>query len=112
MMGYYNDRPKSNIERIRDAVEDIDNNGFGLVANGTTEDTVTTLDKTWQEIYDAFSSGKNVVILWLNEGETANAGIVVSVYTSGDDYCLKDANDNVFVASSADGYPVYDSADS
>lgn len=106
-MGYYKDRPKTNIERIRDAVEDIDQKGFGLVVNGTTEDTVTTLDKTWQEIYDAFSSGINVVILWLGQGEEANANIVVAVYTSGDDYCLKESSDHVFTASSADDYPAY-----
>ena len=107
-MGYYNDRPKTTLERIRDAVEDIDNNGLGLVVTGTTEDTVTTLDKTWQEIYNSFSSGINVVILWPDEGEVVNAGIVIAMYTSGDDYCLKDASGNVFVAASADAYPAYD----
>ena len=107
-MGYYNDRPKTTLERIRDAVENIDNNGLGLVVTGTTLDYVTTLDKTWQEIYNSFSGGINVVIVWPDEGEEANACIVVAMYTSGDDYCLKDASDHVFVAASADDYPEYD----
>lgn len=106
-VGYYNSRPKTNIERIRDAVEDIDNNGLGLVVTGTTEDTVTTLDKTYEEIYNAFSNGINVVILWPNEGEDINASIVVAMYTSSDDFCLKDASGNVFVAASMSGYPSY-----
>lgn len=106
-MGYYNDRPKTNIERIRDAVENIDHNGLGLVVTGTTEDTVTTLDKTYEEIYNAFSNGINVVILWPNEGEEINSEIVVSMYTSGDDFCLKGAAGNVFVAASMSGYPSY-----
>lgn len=106
-MGYYNSRPKTNIERIRDAVEDMDNNGLGLVVTGTTEDNVTTLDKTYQEIYNSFSNGINVVILWPNEGETVNACIVVAMYTSGDDYCLKEASGTVYVASSVSGYPSY-----
>lgn len=106
-MGYYNSRPKTNIERIRDAVEDMDNNGLGLVVTGTTEDNVTTLDKTYQEIYNSFSNGIHVVILWPNAGEEINASIVVAMYTSGDDFCLKEASGNVFVASSVSDYPAY-----
>lgn len=106
-MGYYNNRPKTNVERIRDAVEDINENGIGQIVTGETEDNVTTLDKTYQEIYDAFSSGSQVVIMWPNEGEEINASIVVAMYTSSDDFCLKEAAGNVFVASSADGYPSY-----
>jgi len=106
-MGYYNDRPKTTLERIRDAVEDIDRNGLGLVVTGTTEDNVTTLDKTYQEIYNSFASGIQVVILWPNAGEEINASIVVAMYTSSDDFCLKEASGNVFVAASADGYPSY-----
>ena len=106
-MGYYNNRPKTSLERIRDAVEDIDNNGLGLVVTGTTVDSVTTLDKTYQEIYNSFSAGIQVVILWPDAGEVVNACIVVGMYTSGDDYCLKDAFGDVFIAESASGYPSY-----
>ena len=37
--------------------------GCSLVVHATTEGDVKTLDKTWQEIFDAFSAGASVVVV-------------------------------------------------
>lgn len=106
-MAYYQNRPKTKIERIRDAVENIDENGLGMAAVGTTVGTDTTLDKKWQEIYDAFSSGVSVVISIDNGEEESDITAVVSAYISSGSYCIKDANGDVYTATSATGYPVH-----
>lgn len=56
-MAYYNNRPRTKLETIRDAVVDMDTNGRGggggggvseILVVGITEDSgVYTLDKTW-----------------------------------------------------------------
>lgn len=106
-MGYYQDRPRTKLERIRDALEDIEANGLGMATAGTSSGGSTTLDKTWQELYDLFSSGIGVVVSVDNGADVPDITAVVSIYISGDDYCLKDANGNVYVAESADDNPVY-----
>lgn len=81
--------------------------GGGLVVH-VNEDEATsdhTLDKTWQEIYDALAAGRYVLILIQNESSVAqtpidNAGI------GGAGYCVY-AGDLTFKANSADGYPSY-----
>ena len=66
-MGYYNNRPKTSIERIRDAVEDIDGNitkeVFYVAFSVTTESDVDTwaTDKTASEIIEAAKGGALVV---------------------------------------------------
>lgn len=106
-MGYYQDRPRTKLERIRDALEDIEANGLGMATAGTSSGGSTTLDKTWQELYDLFSSGIGVVVSVDTGAEVPDVASVVSIYISGNDYCLKDANGNVFVTNSADGNPVF-----
>lgn len=52
-MGYYNNRPKTNIERIRDATERIAASGGSggiLPVTRTYNGSEYILDKTWQEI--------------------------------------------------------------
>jgi hypothetical protein len=87
-------------------VEDINENGLGFVATGAEEDSSVTLDKTWQEIYDAFSSGISVVITVEGDDEVPVVAAVVAAYVSDGDYCLKDGNGDVWSAADADEYPV------
>lgn len=71
-------------------------------------DTDNTLDKTWQEIYDAMSAGKLCVVR-KDEGTLEGgieAYIVTIVYLSGEEYMVGISKDeNPYTASSATGYP-------
>lgn len=73
-------------------------------------DTDGTLDKTWQEIYDAMAQGKFCVHKY--DSGTLEGGIefdiVTKVSTTGGKYVV-DAGMYSYSASSATGYPVYDS---
>ena len=76
--------------------------------------TVTngTLDKTWQEIYDALSA-PSVVIVPSVSADEVNQGVVASVYhdTEEDEYSvvvgtIGSSAREYYIATSADGYPV------
>lgn len=64
-----------------------------------------TLDKTWQEIYDAFTSGTIALIL-AGQGENAMANAVISAgYNEIAQAYLVGTNGGNFSCESADDYP-------
>lgn len=66
-----------------------------------------TLDKTWQEIYDAMAQGKLCVIrtdFGTPEGGIFNGAVNNVVLESGE-YSVKVGSDMPYSASSATGYP-------
>lgn len=91
--------------------------GGVLIVHATMEDDVATLDKTWQEIYDAAGSG--VVTITLDDGDDS---IAVLLFTSASkmsngehagEYSVfaVDATDGNLIAFYADAkgdYPVMD----
>ena len=58
-----------------------------------------TLDKTWQEIYDAFP----FVIVYRNENGIEDKSNIVSVGIDNDDYIVEAGRS--FITNSASGYP-------
>jgi len=97
--------------RMADALEEIAENGSGggtetgLVVNATSADDTTTLDQKWQDIYDAYASGKNVVILVGDQQTTPYAIAVVGVMLDSSTYCVTDAGSITYETDSATGYP-------
>jgi len=77
----------------------------GLVVTATTDDGTTTLDQKWQDIYDAYASGKNVVILVGDQQTTPYAIAVVGVMLDSSTYCVTDAGSITYETDSATGYP-------
>lgn len=68
-------------------------------------DTDGTLDKTWQEIYDAMAQGKLCVVRadLRKPGEGISANLASQVYINEGKYAVGDGN-NMYFASSATGY--------
>lgn len=71
-------------------------------------DTDNTLDKTWQEIYDAMAQG--ILCVVRKDDGTLEGGIeayiVTLVYLSGEEYNVGISKDErTYTASSATGYP-------
>lgn len=86
----------------------IANGGGAFVVNDTLSGGTHTLDKTWNEIYTAFSSGKNVLV----SDDGTSLFSVLSVY--GDDgygYYVTinrgDSSFNTFSTDTSDGYPAH-----
>lgn len=89
--------------------------GGGLVVHATENSGTYTLDKTWKEIYDAFSAGKAVVLLQppQAQGDPDLAFQVVSCYYDG--HYLASAMDQLggevvridFTSETASGYPKF-----
>ena len=77
--------------------------GGSFVITATTEDDVTTLDKTWQEIYDALADGKYCVIVESAENY-ATQTFVPTALDGGGSYMIF-ASEDIYSASSASGYP-------
>ena len=77
----------------------------GLVVHANYDDNtnVTTLDKTWQEIWDVFSAGGNVVILDLTVEDAADCHAVAYVGEAG--RVVTDCAANSYHADTKDGYP-------
>lgn len=84
--------------------------GCSLVVHATTEDDVATLDKTWQEIFDAFSAGANVVVLLGEEGGEEDVESVAAVYVHLDKYVVQASLVNYLAASTSD-YPTDSAGD-
>ena len=89
--------------------------GGVMVIRGTVEGSNTTLNKTWQEIYDAMHNG--ILCVYLKEVESISAVtfyVIVSVYQDevvpgGPIAYSVDADSSgeiIFSATSSDGYPV------
>lgn len=87
-MGYYNNRPKTNIERIRDAVEDIDGTVnkevFFVTFTATTESDVTTwtVDKTVTEIIEAAEAGS--LVFGVVNGDSVTSYMNLRAYSETD----------------------------
>ena len=87
-MGYYNNRPKTNIERIRDAVEDIDGTVnkevFFVTFTATTESDVTTwtVDKTVTEIIEAAEAGS--LVFGVVNGDSGTSYMNLRAYSETD----------------------------
>lgn len=68
---------------------------------------IQSLNKTWQEIYNAMSSGRGAIIV--NEVDEM-AWIVVNIFVNTEAtppiYALTDSYDTGYQADSADGYPI------
>lgn len=72
-----------------------------LVVNTTSSDDIITMDKTWQEIYEAMP----LVIAYADMGDTREAQLIIRVYIDGGAYRVV-AGDTLYYASSADDYPI------
>lgn len=83
----------------------IENALGGLVVTATTEDDITTLGKTWQEIHD---QGFCVVCEEKEDGFYFE--FVLSVYTDEGSYTVytfTGIENKTYTADSASGYPAY-----
>ena len=100
------------LNKLEQAVAELSEGGSAepLTVNRTYDGDTTTLDKTWQEIHDAFP---NVRIASSDDPDAYDA--VSSVYKVGSSYCVDilygSVSDAVkysqFMTSSTDGYPEY-----
>ena len=80
--------------------------GGNLVVNVANVSDHNVLDKTWNEIYNAFIS--NGVIVSFYDGMTFNA--VVAVYSESGEYgviTFDGSSQSIFSANSPDDYPSY-----
>lgn len=95
--------PKNRPEAWMKEIIDASGGGGGgaLVVN----DVSGTLDKTWKEIYDAITGGK----LCLIAGSGGGFDTLILVVSTGTDhdtqYGVQDAEENVYMTSTEDGYP-------
>lgn len=104
------DEPQTRIEKYLYKIAQGGGSGGGVSV--VTVDETGTLDKTWQELFDATFS-----VIPISQSDSMTLFLVFYVFErvplgGGDtEYVVKAFNhDNVveFVASSADGYPVID----
>lgn len=88
--------------KLNNIEQGIANAGGVLVVNATTEGQTTTLDKTWQQIYDSAFA----VVIWIEEGYgNKNYDPVGSVWAEGGVYYVQTITDVTYTATSEDGYP-------
>lgn len=79
--------------------------------------STSTLDKTWQEIYDAMNQGQSAVVRFSTPTGDIRESPVTSVGVSVDSYSVTviippvgteaSVQTSVFIASSANGYPQF-----
>lgn len=98
--------------KLNNMEDGIANAGGGMVINVAVEGDTWTLDKTWQEVFDAFSAGIPCVVIY--DGCPCSVAFVIhgdTIYTigamlflSGDDtfLCTK------FECNAANSYPTYE----
>lgn len=79
-----------------------------LVLNPTLDDSDMVLDKTWQEIWDAFEAGTSInIVMPESVGTYAEAVTSVAIDESGDDPIYNVYTGNItFSADAADENPV------
>lgn len=79
-----------------------------LVLKPTLDDSDMVLDKTWQEIWDAFSAGVSIsIVLPDSIGTIAEAVTIVAIDTAGDDPVYNVYTGEItFSADAADENPV------
>lgn len=86
-------------------------NGIGscvMTVNATTENDVTTLDKTWQEIHDAIAAGKLVIIPIIGATNAEMEIITSAVSDTGFKiFIFGNTESAKYLADTADGYPSY-----
>lgn len=87
--------------------------GGGSSGNGLiVHDSDGILNKTWQEIHDAFHNIGDVLIYYYTEGISAGAYLVGSVLSNGNTYTISVFQNNelviTFFADSPSDYPYED----
>ena len=90
------------LNHMEDGIEDA---ASGLVCHATDDAQAerTTLDKTWQEINDAFVSGMSVVVVYEDDAVKA----LMETYHDGSTYSLQfGISADGYQANSPDDYPV------
>ena len=85
--------------------------GSVLIVEGTWDNSILTLNKTWKEIHDAALAGS--VVLYKeepHEGYIITSGVFYcsQVYNEGSAYTVYCGNNGSFTTSSETGYPSYD----
>ena len=85
--------------------------GSVLIVEGTWDNTILTLNKTWKEIHDGALAGS--VVLYkeeAHEGYVSTSGVYYcsQVYNEGSTYTVYCGNSGAFTTSSETGYPSYD----
>lgn len=81
------------------------NGGGILVVHDNISDNGRTLDKTWQELFDAMSSGILCVIFG-NYELTAMSSMITNLYKDQEEYSV-DCGESTYRVDSPNGYPVY-----
>lgn len=86
--------------------------GSVLIVEGTWDNSILTLNKTWKEIHDAVLAGSMVVYnRELREGYILTSGVYCcnNAHDSDDSYSVVFGEGDIrFTASSETGYPMYD----
>lgn len=85
--------------------------GSVLIVEGTWDNSILTLNKTWKEIHDGLLAGS--VVLYKeepHEGYIITSGVFYcsQVYNEGSTYAVYFGNSKSFTTSSETGYPSYD----
>ena len=99
------------LDKVKGWVDPSSGGGGGAsvtTVNVTEEGTLWTCDKTWQEIYDAFQTGRVLLNLPVsNEGDEAIVSLlgVTNLYGSYGIYYPYNNSVMSMTASAADGYP-------
>ena len=88
------------LNRMEQGIEDAGSGDILIVTTSGTD--IITMDKTWQEIYDAFP---NVIVAYSNEFY-ANKSLILRVVQHEEDYEVT-LSDVTFIASSPDACPSY-----
>lgn len=93
--------------KLNNMEQGIANAGGGGGGALFVNDVEGTLDKTWQEIFDAMS--ETIVAILKNDGDTEKYSfMVVDAYADEGEYGViakTAASDATYIATSADGYP-------
>lgn len=91
------------LNRMEQGIEDAGSSGSGevLVVNAVYDSVndSTTLDKTWQEIYDAFP----FAIIYHNDNGLESKNAIGSVEINNNDYFVY--GNEIYSIDSANGYP-------
>lgn len=90
-------------EKLNHIEDGIADSGSVFNINVTEEGTAWTMNKTWNEIKNAFLSGKMLVVS-LPYGTDERYTTVVEIRAE-DQYYVNTASSNYFGTLSADGYP-------
>lgn len=92
------------LNRMEQGIEDAGSGNWLIVTTSGTD--VITMDKTWQEIYDAFP---NVILNYSDEYSSGKRLILIVYQDTEDELYAVALSDNavIFNTNSATGYPSY-----